>query len=186
MRVIHSHCDLTVTVTIDIYVDVLLTQILNIIQIWMSSACFFLQAVSSSVLGLRTDCFASDYMSLSRSYIKTRQAIYMWRNTETRSRYHCCNGKALSSKHVCVCVCVRVYVCRCTSASVWLRTCRITYSVYHAQAPCCLRPVWPQQIFRHYLINSAIFGNKLLYIKWVFWFFLRLLFEMFAILRKFS
>jgi hypothetical protein len=45
-----------------------------------------------------------------------------------------------------------------------------------------LWPVWHYHIFPHYLINSTIFGNKLLNIKCVFWFSLQLLPETFLIL----
>jgi hypothetical protein len=46
-----------------------------------------------------------------------------------------------------------------------------------------LWPVWFHHIFPHYLINSRIFGRKLLNTKCVFWFSLQLLFELFLILR---
>jgi hypothetical protein len=38
--------------------------------------------------------------------------------------------------------------------------------------------------FRHYLINSTIFGKQLLDIKCVFWFSLQLAFDIFLILRR--
>ena len=53
-----------------------------------------------------------------------------------------------------------------------------------AHAPCC--HLWPDplyHIFPHYLINSTIFGEKLLNTKCVFWFSVQLLSETFLILR---
>jgi hypothetical protein len=49
----------------------------------------------------------------------TRQAMYVSRNTEARSRNHCYSGKAISITYLCVCVCVcvrvraRAYGCAC-------------------------------------------------------------------------
>ena len=48
----------------------------------------------------------------------------------------------------------------------------------------CLRLLWLQHIFRHYLTNSTIFGKKLLNIKCVFWFSLQLLFVTFLVVTR--
>jgi hypothetical protein len=45
-------------------------------------------------------------------------------------------------------------------------------------------PLWFHRIFRHYLINSTIFGKKSRNIKCVIWFSLQLLFETFLSLRR--
>jgi hypothetical protein len=55
-------------------------------------------------------------------------------------------------------------------------TCAILY--------CHLWPVWLYHIFPHYLITGKNFGKKLLKMKCVFWFSLRLLPETFLILRS--
>jgi hypothetical protein len=49
---------------------------------------------------------------------------------------------------------------------------------------CNLWPVWLYHISPHYLINGTTFGNDLLNIKCVFWFFVQLLSEIFLILRR--
>ena len=146
-----------------------------------------------------------------RCFADTRQAIYLQRNIEARSRHYCCRGQAICSTYLCVCVCARararslvkacVYVnasasgharlsvdgCGCTEASIYLRAYNLTCPVFHAQTPYSLRPPWLHHMFRHYLINRTIFGKKkLLGIKCVFWFYLKHLFETFLILRKIS
>ena len=74
-----------------------------------------------------------------------------------------------------MCVCARMLACFRVLVGVGARAlgcacaCRFTYTVCHAQAPYCLRPLWLHRIFRHYLINGAIFGKtKSLNIKGVF------------------
>jgi hypothetical protein len=43
--------------------------------------------------------------------LKTRLAMYIWRNSEARSRNHCCCGKTVCFKYsVCVCLFVRSFV----------------------------------------------------------------------------
>ena len=61
---------------------------------------------------------------------------------------------------VCVCVFFFGSGCGCTSADVCLCPCRLTYVVCHAQAPCCLHPLWLYHIFWHCLINGKIFEKK--------------------------
>jgi hypothetical protein len=58
------------------------------------------------------------------------------------------------------------------------------YPVCYAKAPYFMRPLWFYNIFRHYLINSTIFGKKSLNIKCVFWVSLQVSFETFLILRR--
>ena len=70
-----------------------------------------------------------------------------------------------------------LFLCVCVGA------CRLTYPVYDAQAPYCLRPLWLDHIFRHYLETGTIFGQKSLNIKCVFWFSLEFLFKTFLIRR---
>jgi hypothetical protein len=104
--------------------------------------------------------------------------------------------------YVCVCACAcerartRIWVracvffrasacvCGCTREGVCLRACRLTYPVYHAQAPYFLRPLRFHHIFRHYVMNGTIFGKKSLNIKSVPWFSLQILFETFLILKR--
>ena len=86
--------------------------------------------------------------------------------------------------HVCVCVFVLGGGCRCLSTGVCLRACSLINPTCDAPPYCHLRRTWLQQIFRHYVINGTTFGKTLLNIKYVFWFYLRLLFEIFLILRK--
>ena len=64
--------------------------------------------------------------------IKTRQAMYVQRNTEAQSRNHCCLGKAVSIIY-CVCMRARVYVC--TGSGVCLRAYSLTNTTCHA--PYC-------------------------------------------------
>jgi hypothetical protein len=65
-----------------------------------------------------------------------------------------------------VCVCVRVCVHACVvwvwvhGVGVWLCECSLTNPAYNAPPYCNLRPVWIHHIFRHYLINGTIFGEK--------------------------
>ena len=79
---------------------------------------------------------------------------------------------------VCVCVCVCVSGCRCMGVYF------LSYSVCHAQTPYFLRPLWLHHIFRHYLINDTIFGEKSLNKKCVFCFSLQRLFGMLLILKR--
>jgi hypothetical protein len=62
----------------------------------------------------------------------------------------------------------RVSVCvRPRALRVCVGVCLLTYPVRHAHASYFLRSLWLHQIFRHYLINGAIFGKKSLNIKCV-------------------
>jgi hypothetical protein len=90
---------------------------------------------------------------------------------EARSRNHCCRWKAIT---------INYYVC------VWSF---LSYPAYKAHLfcaalYCCLWPVWLYHIFPHYLINDTILAKKILDIKFVFWFSLHLLSELFFILRR--
>ena len=85
----------------------------------------------------------------------TRQAVYVWRNIEARSRNNCCRKKAVSLTYLCVCVCfcecvrVRSCVCGCgcTNAGVCLRACSLTNPAFNAPPYCHLRPLWLHHIF---------------------------------------
>ena len=77
-----------------------------------------------------------------------------WRNNEARSRNHCCRGNAVSV---------------CTCSGLCLRACSLTNPACNAPPYCHLRPLWLHQLFRHYLINGMIFGEKLL--QCAVWFF---------------
>jgi hypothetical protein len=64
----------------------------------------------------------------------------------------------------------------CTGANVCLRACSLTNPACNARPYCHLWPVWLHHIFPRYLIN-ALLSEKLLSVKWLFWFSLQLLFE---------
>ena len=69
-------------------------------------------------------------------------------------------------------------------AGVRLLACRLTYPVCHAQAPYCLRPLWLHRMFRHYLINGKVFGEKnVTEYKICVLIFPTILFETFLVLR---
>jgi hypothetical protein len=97
----------------------------------------------------------------------------------------CVCARALARPWVKEYVCVRVSACRCTctGAAVYLLSCSLFYPAWHAQAPCCLRPLWLHHIFRHYLINDTIFGKKVLNIKCVFWFSQQHLFDTLRVIK---
>ena len=73
--------------------------------------------------------------------------------------------------------------CGCRGTGLCLRACSHTYSASNEHTPYCLRPLWHPHIFRHYLINGAIFGKKSPNIKCVFSFSLQLLCKTFLILE---
>jgi hypothetical protein len=56
----------------------------------------------------------------------------------------------------------------CVRRRVGMYVCSLTYPACKAHAPYYMWPLWLHHIFRHYLINGAIFGKKLLNIKCVF------------------
>jgi hypothetical protein len=56
---------------------------------------------------------------------------------------------------VCVGVDIRGQACA-------LIACSLTYSAFHEQPPYFLRLLWSHHIFRHYPINGAIFGKKVI------------------------
>ena len=123
--------------------------------------------------------------------IQTREEMHVHLNTESRSRNHCCRRKAIRTTCFSVCECVRgraragegvVCGCGCTNVGACLRGCSLTYPASEHE-PYCLRLLWLNYIFRHYLINDTFYGRKLLNIKCVFQFSLQLLFETFLILR---
>ena len=99
--------------------------------------------------------------------VNTRQAVYVWRNSETRSCNHCCHGKAISiiySEFVLVALVIQHAICM----------------------RCCILPsdACPPLIYFSTLSHSStIFAKQLLNIKSVFWFSLQLLSEMFRFLR---
>ena len=68
---------------------------------------------------------------------------------------------------------------------VRLRAYSLANQARNAYAPCCeviCGPIGLHYIFRHYLINGAIFGKELLNVKRVFSFSLELLLKPFLIL----
>ena len=56
----------------------------------------------------------------------TTQAMYVWRNIQTRSCYNCCSGKA---------ICVDIF---------WVCVCSLNYPACNAHAPYC--HLWPVQL----------------------------------------
>jgi len=68
----------------------------------------------------------------------------------------------------------------------WVCVYNLRYPARNALTPYCFQwPVWPYIILPHYLINRTTYGKiKLLYIKCVFWFSLRLPSEVFLIPRR--
>ena len=67
--------------------------------------------------------------------------MYVYRNTEARSRNHCCSGKAgiISYWPVCACLCVRA----CRYPSAWARACAYVHTallIQHAKRMRHIRP----------------------------------------------
>jgi hypothetical protein len=104
------------------------------------------------------------------------------RNNEARSRIIVAEEKRCVTYFWVACVrvlgregvCIRVLVCS------------LAYPAGNTYAPYCdnLWPLWLHHIFRHYLVNSAIFGQKLLHVKCVFSFSQQILSKTFLILRR--
>ena len=92
--------------------------------------------------------------------------------------------QCISITYLSVCACVLVH--RRVGVCMHLRACSLVYPACNAYVPCCdvMWPLWLHQIFRHYVINGAIFLKKLLNIKCVFWFSLQLLSKTFLILSR--
>ena len=87
--------------------------------------------------------------------------MYIWRNIDVRSCYHCCSGKKKRLLHNLTCVC--------------------RYPACNTQAPYChLRPAPLYNVFPPYQINSTIFNKK----KLPDTKYLQLLSEIFLILRR--
>ena len=90
----------------------------------------------------------------------TRQAKSVQRNTEARSRKHCCRKKVVRLTYfcVCVCMCTRECVCGsgCTGTGVCLRARSLTTLARNAPPYSHLRPLSLHHIFRRYLINGTI------------------------------
>ena len=99
--------------------------------------------------------------------LKQRQAVYVHRNIETRSRNHCYSGKAIS-----------ITYCECVFVALGNQHAMRMYPYCH------LWPVWLYSIFPHCLMNGTIFGKKLLDTECVFSLSLQLLLETFLILRR--
>jgi hypothetical protein len=83
----------------------------------------------------------------------TREATYVWRNSEVLSCKHCCSGKAISFTHsVCVCVCPYLlsmqWACTLLCCHLWL--------------------VFLCYILPHYLTHGNIFGKKVIEHKMCF------------------
>ena len=67
----------------------------------------------------------------------------------------------------------------------WVYACNLRYPACNAHAPYCrLWHAGLYSILPHYLISGTIFEKALLNVKWVFWFSLKLLSEIFLILRR--
>ena len=76
---------------------------------------------------------------------KTRQAMYIKRNIEARSRNHCCRGKA-----------TRTTYNECVSVALVIQHANAHASLLY----CHLWSVWLHHIFPHYLINGMTFGGR--------------------------
>jgi hypothetical protein len=72
--------------------------------------------------------------------------MFVWRNTEMRSRDYFCRGKAVSIKYY---ECVSVFFPQLSDMQI----------ASFLRRSCELWPVWLYQICPHYLINSSIFGE---------------------------
>jgi hypothetical protein len=68
----------------------------------------------------------------------------------------------------------------------WTCVCILSYLAFnvHELYYSHLWPVWLYHVFSYYLINTTIFGKKLLNINCVFWFSLQRLFETILIVRR--
>jgi hypothetical protein len=106
--------------------------------------------------------------------------MYLQRNKEARSRIIC----AVEKQYWPVCVCVRVG--GRVGVFMRVRACSLAYPACNAYAPYCdvICGLGLHRIFRHYLINSVILGEKLWNIKCVFWFSLQLLSKTFLLLKR--
>ena len=103
--------------------------------------------------------------------IETREAVFVWRNTETRSRNRYCLGKAISITYL-----------------FWVRVFSRTYPACNTHTPYCVHIVIcglsASTIFFHIIWKMALLsGKKLLHMTCVFWFSLLLFSETFLILR---
>jgi hypothetical protein len=68
----------------------------------------------------------------------------------------------------------------------WVCVCSLRCPV-SKHTRCVILPLWPLRLYRilpHYLMNGTVFGKMLLGMKCVFWFSLKLLSEIFLILRR--
>jgi hypothetical protein len=99
-----------------------------------------------------------------------RQAMYVYRNVEARSRNHCCLGKEISIKYSEFGPIFLPYLSGMQSA------CAVLY--------CHLWPVWLYHIFPHYLISNTIFGEKIIVRKTCVLILSTTLSESFFILRR--
>ena len=98
---------------------------------------------------------------------------------------HCCGVVAIRIAYLCVCArpCMRGRVELCMG----VRACSLAYPACSSYTPYCdiICGIWLHHIFRHYLIKDTISEKKMsLTLKCVFWFSLRLLFEIFLIIRR--
>jgi hypothetical protein len=109
-------------------------------------------------------CLAFNSKRHPQSHIHThttRQAMYVERNTETRSRNHCCSGKAISVICLCACVCVSsrvlaspgAWACACACVHVALL---IQYATRMHHITTLFVPFWLYHNFRHCLITGTI------------------------------
>jgi hypothetical protein len=134
--------------------------------------------------------FRPTWLIFKLKHCISRPAMYVYRNTEARSRNQCCCGKAISITYLSVCACLRVRACmwvpRRVGACMRISTYSLDNPERNAYAPhyVTLRPLGLHHVFRHYFINGATFGKTLLNIKYMFSFSLQLLSEPFLIIRR--
>jgi hypothetical protein len=73
--------------------------------------CIFTAVSASSYAVVCEASVANASSAIWQQLHKTRQAIYVQRNIEARSRNHICCGNAISIIYWSVCACLRVRVC---------------------------------------------------------------------------
>jgi len=102
--------------------------------------------------------------------VQTRQAMYIYCNTEVHLCNQCCYGKAINTTH---------------SEYVFVDS-----VIHHAKHMCLsyyyLWLVWLYNIFPHYLVTAQFLGKKVLNIKCVFWFTLQIRLKHFSFQEEFS
>ena len=87
-----------------------------------------------------------------KSFMSNKTGNVRITNIDARSRNHCCRGKAISITYWSVCACLHIRALLIQHAT----------RMRHIVTPLS------QPIFRHYLINGAIFGKKVVEYKTCF------------------